>query len=121
MTFVPIVNQKNECINCLILTEKIKIYEKCLEDLLQLDKKIIHNHNTERPNDFSDLSDSIFIINKCTNLDEIKLKDRKSITEQDNLATYYETKKYTEKYTEKIGGIYNIVSYIINMSKWIFL
>jgi len=98
------------CNNCPNLEKKLKIYEQFVnalketdeEDLNKciLDESIIIEKNNDgnfEKKIKSNLSESILIVDKGKNLDDLNKKEQASIGEQDNLAAYQNTINYSQK------------------------
>lgn len=119
----------DNCQNCNILKKKLEIYEKCMKDLRNLESDdnetfqdlgesiIIAKDNEGNLNKKirSELSESILVIEKGKNLDELSKKEQTVINEQDNYRAYDQTKNATDK----LGTVYSICYYGLSIGKMI--
>ena len=116
----------DDCGHCKILKKRLDIYEKCMKELQELDEEnygnfqnleesiIISKDNNGNINKkiYSNLGESILVIEKGKKLDELNKKEQNVIMEQDNYRAYEQTIKASER-------VNTIMSYVLRIGKFI--
>ncbi|QKF94274.1 hypothetical protein QKU48_gp0816 [Fadolivirus algeromassiliense] len=121
----------DNCDHCKILKKKLEIYEKCMKDLrelenndndretfIDLEASIIitkDNDGNQVKKIKSELSESILVIDKGKDLNELSKKEQAIIQEQDNYRAYTQTKNATDK----LGTVYSVCYYAVSIGKMI--
>ena len=106
-----------------ILHKKLELYEKFFKDLHDLEalerptnsleNSILIENNKVKSN----LSESFLVIDHGKKLEELPIKERTVINEQDNLHNY----KKTKEYVEKTNYVYSIAKYVVGIGQWVVL
>jgi len=121
----------SSCNNCNALRKKLDVYEKFVNDIRDIDQFDDKDDNAinileesvifEKDKDGnlekkirSDLTESILVIDKCKNINDLYKKDQDIIKEQDNLASYNKLVNCSEKAT----GVYTAGSIILSIARF---
>lgn len=96
------------CDHCNLLHKKIQLYEEFFKRMKDIDDQDIKLHQ--------DLEESFMVIDKGKDLNELTMREYKSIKEQDNLHNYDKMINYTEQ----AQGVYKIFGYIVKIGKFFF-
>lgn len=102
------------CDNCSILQQKIKIYEKCINDLKKLDDISNSSFNL---NEKTLISNSFVIIENGIDLSELSDNTLKTLQTQDNLCQY----KKIEKSLHNDNNWFGFMRKIVRVGKWVGL
>jgi hypothetical protein len=121
--------EKN-CNDCDIFKKKLEVYEKCFNDLRNIDniqekntfleesiiveKDNVGNRVMKIP---SDLTESFLVVDKGKNLNELNKNEEYGLKCQNDLHDYQKTKDYFKK----AHGLYSFSYYVLKLSKWILL